>query len=269
MSHVGGGIVRYSYCTPRFILGTPMSRALGQDQWAGISSQSRWQGVIFAREGDPRIVPIVRPADNLVAFNTFWSVQSKGTLISQNLKQHKGGAEMIVFISERGLSAPLEKGDTVFIDAEMSYAAIRIPTGGWKWREGGLDYRAETGEERRGPRGKVMQLNEEYAPVILEVMDKEQAGSFEAFQKLVLATQPVIQNRVLRYRSIYGEMLTLDTSYKDDPTVNGVPVNYEPEMVYDSPFLSSPYDSGVITLRKGRRSRVLDFNKLVVTDFMK
>lgn len=264
-----GGIVRYSYCTPQFILGTPMSRALGDDEWAAISSQSRWQGVIFAREGDPRIVPTVRPADNRVASNTFWSVQSKGTLITQKLKQHKGGAEMIVFISERGLSEPIEKGDTVFVDAESAYAAIRVPSGGWKWREEGLDYTAETGGVRKGPRGRVMQLKEEFAPVIIEVMDKVQAGSLEAFQKKVLETKPVIKDKILSCRTIYGETLTLDMSYKMDPIVNGKPVNYEPEMVYGSPFLSSKYDSGVVTISKGERKRVLDFNKLTVTDQVK
>lgn len=269
MRNDGGGIVRYSYCTPEFILGTPMSRALADQDWAAISSQSRWQGAIFGIEGDPRIVPIVRPADNRVSSNTFWSVQSKGTLISQKLKQHKGGAEMIVFISGRGFAEPIEKGDTVFVDATTAYAAIRVPTGGWKWREEGLDYTAETGGKRKGPAGKVMQLKEDYAPVILEVMNQQQAGSFEAFQQKVLASKPLIKDKVLSYESIYGETLTLDLTYKKDPSINGKPVNYEPEMVYDSPFLSAKYDSGVITISKGARKRVLDFNKLTVTDHVK
>lgn len=261
-----GGIVRYSYCTPQFILGTPMVEARENLEWAGISAQSRWQGLIFAREGDPRIVPLVRASDNRVVFNGFWSVQSKGTLISQKLKGHKGGAEMMVFISERGLPDPVVKGDTIFIDAETAYAAIRVPVGGWKWREGGLDYTAETGGLRKGPAGKVIQLKEEYAPVIVEVMNKSTAGSFEAFQKKVMEKKPEMKGKLLSYQTIYGETLTLDTSHKNVPTINGKPVNYEPKMVYDSPFLQSVYNSGVVTIQKGSRKRVLDFNKWVVTD---
>ncbi len=262
----GGGIVRYSYCTPQFILGTPMVEARPNKDWAGISAQSRWQGVIFAREGDPRIVPVVRPADNRVAFNSFWSVQSKGTLITQKLKSHKGGAELIVFISQRGLAEPVEKGDTVFIDGGTAYAAIRVPKGGWKWREGGLDYEAETGGQRKGPAGKVMQLNQEFAPVILEVMNQQQAGSFASFQKMVMANKPVMKDQLLSYRSIYGEALTLDMSQQKVPTINDKPVDYAPKKVYDSPFLSSDYDSGVVTIRKGGRTRVLDFNSLTASD---
>lgn len=265
----GGGIVRYSYCTPDFILGTPMSNALPTNAWAGISSQSRAQGLIFALEDDPRIVPIVRPKDNRVAFNTFWSVQSKGTLISQKLREHKGGAEMIVFISERGLPEPVEKGDTVFVDAGIAYAAIRMPIGGWQWRKGGLDYTAETGEPRKGSAGKVLELREEFAPVILEVMSREQAGSFAKFQKRVMATKPKLKGKVLSYQSLYGDVLTLDTSYKYVPTINGEPVNYEPKMVYDSPFLQSVYDSGIVTIQKGSRKRVLNFNELKVSDSTK
>ncbi|HEX5789512.1 MAG TPA: hypothetical protein VFY13_00085, partial [Luteolibacter sp.] len=161
MRNDGGGIVRYSYCTPQFILGTPMVEARPNADWAAISAQSRWQGAIFAREGDPRVVPLVRASDNRVVFNGFWSVQSKGTLITQKLKGNKGGAEMIVFISERGLPEPVEKGDVVFVDAQSAYAAIRVPVGGWEWRVGGLDYTAETGGLRKGPPGRVMQLKQD------------------------------------------------------------------------------------------------------------
>ena len=90
----GGGILRYSYCDPAFIMGTPMTEARPLEDWAAISTQNRWQGVIFAGEHDARIVPIVRPKDNRVAMNAQWSVQSKGSLITQKLKHHKDGAEM-------------------------------------------------------------------------------------------------------------------------------------------------------------------------------
>lgn len=264
--HDYGGIIRYSYCTPDFIMGTPMVEPRENKEWAGISAQNRTQSVIFALEGDPRIVPIVRPKDNRVTFNSFWSVQSKGTLISQKLKGHAGGAEMIVFISGKGLPEPVENDGIVFVNAGNAYASIRVPSGGWKWREEGLDYTAETGGERKGPAGKVMQLKEEYAPVIVEVMHKQQAGSFEDFQKKVMATKPVIKGQQLSYKSIHGDMLVFHLDQKNLPSINGKPVNFKPQKVFDSPFLSADYDSGVVTIRKGNRKRVLNFNTLQVTD---
>ena len=56
--------------------------------------------------------------------------------------------------------------------------------------------------------------------------------------------------------------MTFDSSYQAVPTINGKPINYAPDKVFDSPFLVSDYNSGVVTIRKGERRKVLDFNSL-------
>ena len=94
----------------------------------------------------------------------------------------------------------------------------------------------------------------------LEVMAKTEVESFSAFKKKVKGCSPQYEGAVLSYESIYGDTLTLDTSYKQTPTVNGKPIEYKSEKVFDSPFLKSEYDSGVVTIEKGSRKRVLDFN---------
>ena len=62
------------------------------------------------------------------------------------------------------------------------------------------------------------------------------------------------------YETIYGDTLTLDTSYRRIPTINGRPVDYTPRHVHESPYLNSVYDSGVVTISKGDQRLVLDFN---------
>jgi acetyl esterase/lipase len=248
-----GGILRYSFCAPAFIMGTPMTEARPLSDWTKISAQNRWQGVIFAgEEVDARIVPIVRPADNRVAFNGFWSVQSKSSLITQKLTSHKGGAEMIVWISKEGLSAPDEEKGVVFVEADGAYAAIRVINSGFKWRD-------ETFNKREPP-ARVMILNNEYALVILEVMAKSDVDSFAAFKQKVKACELRISKSVVEYTTIYGDELTLDTDYKKTPTINGKPVNYAPEKVFESPFLNAVYNRGIVTISKGARKKVLDFN---------
>ena len=160
----GGGILRYSYCDPAFIIGTPMTEARPLSDWVAISAQNRWQGVIFAGEHDARIVPIVRPKDNRVAMNAQWSVQSKGSLITQKLKHHKGGAEMIVWMSEEGLSTPVEEDGVVFVEAEGAYAAIRVACRRLHLERGFLHLQGETGSTRTTPPGRIMVLNDEYRP---------------------------------------------------------------------------------------------------------
>lgn len=255
----GGGILRYSYCDPAFIIGTPMTMARPLKDWAAISSQNHWQGVIFAGEHDARIVPIVRPKDNRVALNAQWSVQSKGSLITQKLKHHRGGAEMIVWMSNDGLSEPVEEEGIVFVEAENAYAGIKVVQGGFKWRE--TPFIAIAGEKSRRstPEGKTLILDEGYAPVILEVMAKSDVKSFDVFKAMVKACRIRRNGPALEYKTIYGEQLTFDTSAREVPTINGHPVNYAPKKVFESPFLNADWNSGIVTITKGDRKKVLNF----------
>ncbi len=247
MNTDGGGILRYSYCDPAFIIGTPMTMARPLEDWAAISSQNRWQGVIFAGKEDTRIVPIVRPKDNRVAMNAQWSVQSKGSLITQKLKYHKGGAEMIIWMSNDGLSVPVEEDGIIFVEAENAYAGIRVVEGGFRWKQ--APFIAE---------GRTMILNDEYSPVILEVMAKADVNSFDAFKAKMKKTQSKMNNTLLEYTTIYGDQLTLDTSFEKTPTINGKPVDYAPKKVFESPFLNATWNSGIVTISKDKRKKVLN-----------
>ncbi|MDT8391754.1 MAG: hypothetical protein RRC34_14735 [Lentisphaeria bacterium] len=310
----GGGILRYSYCDPAFILGTPMTEARAHEDWVMISSQSRWQGVIFAdpakrtsniehptsnaqiAEGltahssslatrpttpslaspgqdspllatpaDARIVPVPRASNNAVAFNQFWSVQSKGSLITQKLKTSKGAGEMMVWMSKSGLGKPVTEDGVVFVEAPDAYAAIRVAQGDFKVTDEVFKGTKETGASFETPPGHIVIPADEYAPVILEVMAKSEVENFDEFKAKVKACPIRMDGCVLRYTSVYGDTLTFDTSYKKPPTINGTPVNYAPKKVFDSPFLNSDYNSGVVTISKGSRKKILDFNQVADT----
>jgi hypothetical protein len=111
------------------------------------------------------------------------------------------------------------------------------------------------------PEGATMVLNQEYAPVILEVMAKSDMKSFDHFRARVKACTTKMDGRVLTYRSVYGDLLTFDTSYQQTPMINGSPANDAREKAFESPFLNAEYNSGIVTIRKGTREKVLNFNK--------
>jgi len=254
----GGGILRYSYCDPAFIIGTPMTEARPLSDWVHISAQNRWQGVIFPGAHDARIVPVARPKDNWRALNAQWSVQSKGSLITQKLKYHKGAAEMLVWMSKEGLSAPVEEDGVVFVEAEGAYAAVRVPEGGFTWENGAYTAKAATGNRATRP-GRVLVPKDKYAAVILEVMAKSDVKGLDAFKAKVKSTKPTMKGSILEYDTIYGDRLTFDTSFEKTPTINGKPVNYAPKKVFESPFLNADYNSGLVTITKGKLKKVLDF----------
>jgi hypothetical protein len=104
-----------------------------------------------------------------------------------------------------------------------------------------------------------MVLNDEYSPVILEVMAISDVKSFDAFRAKVKACEMSMDGQVLKYKTIYGDQLTFDTSAGEVPTINGRPVNYAPEKVFESPFLNAGWNSGIVTITKGKRKKVLDF----------
>lgn len=262
----GGGIVRYSYCDPEFIIGTLMHEPRPVKDWVAISSQSRWQGVVFSNAPGARIVPVVRPSGSAMdVLNGHWSVQSKGSLITQKLKDNSKGGQMIVWISEEGIGEPVRDGDWVFVETDGAYASIRMVDSDFKISDGKVSNPSLTGPPPSAPPGRSVVPDDDFAPVILDVMAKSAVKDFNEFKQRVKACKLKKDGSVVSYRTLYGNTLTLDTSYKQTPTINGTPVDYEPPNVHESPFLNSRYDSGIVTISKGDQRLTLDFNKLEKT----
>ena len=105
----------------------------------------------------------------------------------------------------------------------------------------------------------IPEVEEEYAPVIVEVMAKSDVSSFDAFKAKVKASKIRLNGSVLEYKTIYGDRITLDTSFEKTPTINGKPIDYAPEKVFESPFLNADWNSGIVTISKGNRKKVLNF----------
>lgn len=244
-----GGIYRYSFCTPEFIMGTTMFAARPLADWTNISSQNRWQGVIFAGHPDARIFPQCRALSRNRQYNTHWSVQAKGTLVTQKLKTNLGAAEMRVWFSGPGLTGRVEKDGWVFVEAPGAYAAVRPVTGGYAWQD----------PLRSG--GQWLRCKDEWTPVIIEVVRKSDLADYATFQARVLANPLKFENQVLRYETCYGDTLTFFADASRSPQINGRSVSYSPGKSFDSPFVQSLWRSGVVTIAKGDRRLVLDFNR--------
>lgn len=253
----GGGIARYTYCDPAFIMGTPMVEARPLSDWVAISSQNRVQGVIFSGAVEAaRILPCVLPTDESEARNQFWSVQSKGSMITQMLTTNSGGSQMWAWISKAGLGDPVQENGIVFVESDEvdgAYAAVR-PVGTGYTLIDNYDF-----SSINPPASWVVQLNDKFKPLIIEVMAKDQVADFAAFKELVKANTPSFTNNLVTYTTIYGDVLTLDTTYNNVPTVNGAAVDYSPNKSYDSPFLHGDYNGETFVIEKGSRQEVYSF----------
>ena len=258
----GGGIVRYSYCDPAFTIGTLMTEARPLKDWVHISAQSRWQGVVFGDSPGARIVPVVRPAGKARdVLNGHWSVQSKGSMVTQKLKGHKAGGPMIVWISAEGIGKPVRDGDLVFAETKDAYAAIRVVGSSFELVEKEVSNPSIEGDMRIAPPGRTILPKDDFAPVILEVMTKKNFKTFDDFKTKVKAGKPEMKGTLLVCKTVYGDSITFDTSQKKVPTINEKPVDYAPPKVLESPFLHANYDNGVVTIQKGANKKILDFTK--------
>jgi hypothetical protein len=159
-----------------------------------------------------------------------------------------------------GLSKPIvEEDGLVFVEAPAAYAAVRVSKGGAQLEERVFQGKKVEGNVYQTPPAYILTPADEYAPVVLEVMAKSDVTSLDAFKAKVRACEVGFDGPILEYSTIYGVHLTFDTSFKKTPSINGKPVNYAPKKVFESPFLNADYNSGVVTISKGKRKKVLEF----------
>ena len=252
-----GGILRYSYCTPDFVAGTLMLDARPVEAWSGSALQNRWHGVIFRGHPDARIVPTCTVSDPVTnprgdAYNAQWSVQKMGAMMVQTLGSSlsRDVGDSRVWVSEAGLSKPVEENGWVFVEGDGAFAGIRVFDGG---------YVLECSEDVT--RGTWIRCLAPLSPVVIEVGRRSEHHSFDAFRQRVSAQRINRKDDQVSYESIAGHALKLHTDYSQLPEVDGIPVDLGPARVYDSPFIQSDWDSGVVRLRFEDREEVLDFNR--------
>jgi len=253
-----GGIVRYGYCTPDFIMGSLLCEARPASDWASLSSQNRWHGVVFRGARDARIYPFFESRKS--TYNQHWSVQRKGTLIGQKLQTSKHTGALRVWFSREGLTAPVERSGWFFAESDGAWAAVRVV-------RGTADLQPDSpargpGKKRQASGGRILACSDALSPVILEVARKADFDSFAAFQDAVLALPLELTAGRLAYTGLSGSRFTFFTDQPRPPEIDGQVVEYAPAKVYDSPFVQSEWDSGIVMIQKGDRSLRLDFNGL-------
>jgi hypothetical protein len=245
-----GGILRYTYCTPDFIMGSLITEARPTSDWAAISSQNRWAGVIFAGDPDARVFPAPYNAKGKSILNGFWSVQSKGTMISQQLSRQIRGKgptqQWRVFFSKAGLSVPVQKGSWIFAEAKNAYVAVHVVKGSASFEQVKF--------------GRWLVCKDQMTPVIIEAARKSDYADYSAFQKTAMAQPLSLERSILSYKALAGDELTFYTDQSRLPKINDTAVDLAPDLVFDSPFVRSEWNSGIVTIKYGQDQKTLNFN---------
>jgi hypothetical protein len=232
-------------------MGSLITEARPTEDWAAISSQNRFSGVIFEGDRDARVYPAPYNAKGSSILNGFWSVQSKGAMISQQLgrKFTKKGAmqEWRVFFSTAGLSTPVQNGSWVFAEAKNAYVGVHVVQGSSSFEKSRF--------------GRWLVCKDKMTPVIIEAGRKSDYADFSTFQKRTMAQPLSFKKSILSYKTLAGDELTFYTDQSRLPEINNIAVDLTPDLVFDSPFVQSKWNSGVVTIKYGQDRKTLNFNK--------
>ena len=115
------------------------------------------------------------------------------------------------------------------------------------------------------PTGKLL-------PILIHAGDPDRYGSFEQFQKTVLAGKITIEPEKSRidYRPQEGAAITWFYDQNAQPLkpalVNGEPPNLEPALLFDSPFMKAKFGDPRVYVGAGPFRAVYDLEKWTIAE---
>jgi hypothetical protein len=245
-------VLRNGFATPSYVIG---SAGLDPTRLDDASMGFRWQGVVFESDPLARIGFEVKPTSeqDWHGFNPFFTIQDRNILVTQRWAPVPPNpraalpAYLRVYFSPT-LDDVQEDDGWIFVKDGSAFAAVKVVAGGYAWTPAW-----KHADDARGEKPCIT-LKAEGAPVIVITnQSSDYQDDFKAFRAAVKA-QPI------RYQSGALSFATITFYGPDRPgQVNGQTVNLAPARGYDSPFIRSEWNSGLIYIRKGADTLVLDF----------
>jgi hypothetical protein len=252
---------KYSYTTPEYVLGSYIDLTKGPGRY----HERAFNGITF---GKARVMLRLGPG---VSFQSYHCMQNGPILLCRWY-----GQELVGKDTPWGRRVGNLMPYASIIRREGGGAEVEKPVleQGWLFGKAGDAYyalRPAAGEFAIGkPSRDEMQRftfpedQDKKIPFVVHAGGATEDGSFEEFKKNVLAGSMSYEDGMLTYKTKdWGTMQF--APYADKPAdqwrqVNGEPVEL-PDKLFDSPYLNSDYNSGVITAEFNGRKLVLDFNK--------
>jgi hypothetical protein len=257
-------LISYAYRTPYYLLGCSMKNP--NLHYHPTSDQTRWSGILFEAGGNAYPAPSEVPhkSGSGRSGNAYWSVQNDNVMMLQKLKASDYVENIQAFFSKE--LKVTERDGWIFTQSGKGYLAVAFidpqsPTRLGKYQATAT---AKTNKGRIGE-GKLFTPVRDFMPLVFHAGDADTHGSFEDFQKTILAgiLQVNAQKSEVEYRPKGGAVITWAYDCKANPLpmprVNGQRVNLEPELTFNSPFLKARWGDRRIYAGVGPYRSVYDF----------
>lgn len=237
--------VRYSYCTPDYIMGSWFEDP--DAEYAGIHTQNRWQGVVFSTGPNARVYPDCPVLQKKANYRQHQAVQYKNVLVVQKNRRSKDAGGMRVGFADGMKSRVVERDGWFFLKEGSAYLAVHTDKAEWA-------------------DGNCLASEDEFLPIVFVAGREAEHPTMDDFTAYVSSISLTTREETLicSFRDPSGGEVSLGMDIGKQPsipTVNGKPVNLKPKRVFDSPFLESERGSGVVTIRRADWKLELDFGK--------
>ncbi len=239
------------FATPNYILGSHrIDTTVEAVNWR----EQRWEGIVFANNPMARIEIDGKndETDGKYISNVVKSIQDRNVMVTMkwgpNIDQ---GVDPHLRIKFSPLLDSLEEeAGWIFVKSGGAFTAVKILEGGYKWSRP-WEHSQEFDTKKRC----FVTLESEFSPIIIVANDaSDYHNDFAAFKTAVQAQPIVHQNGVVKFSTITHEGLA------KPGTISGKPVVLQPSLAFDSSFIRSKRGSGVVYIRKGDQTEILDFS---------
>ena len=113
----------------------------------------------------------------------------------------------------------------------------------------------------------IIKLKYAFSPIIIEAGRRADFATLEDFQKAILSNPLQLLSTVVPDYEVVvytgsgpgAKEIIFNAATTEMPTVGDEYINYAPAKLYDSPYMQSDYNSGIVTVEKGDQKLILDF----------
>ena len=177
----------------------------------------------------------------------------------------------------RDLTNFTERAGWIFAEVGSGYAAVRFVDPAQAPKEGKYTWReipAHWSQKDQRPM-KIVSPEKDFLPIIIQAGDPAQYGSFEKFQKAVLAGKITINAKAseMEYQPVGGPVITWNYNQNAKPLVlplvDGKTPDLLPPLLFDSPFLKAKWEDPKIYAGAGPFRAVYEMDKCTITESRK
>lgn len=300
MADTESRLVRYSWVTPDYILGTQMDHPLALHSHLSIAGRSH--GMSFSTRPDAVVLPldieINRDGKWQLGRNAVYrSLQEGPVMITQQSRwyasvspewfpnpNHDSRPFGIYF--SPNLTQVEEENGWIFAEEGNAYLAVRIIHGAYQYSVEAessnydwLEYQgSEPLEESLKPapytwneNRTLLRCADRHSPIIFEAGGRADYPTLENFKCHILKNPVVLTKTTvpgwytLQYKS-NGNVYYFNAANSEIPRINGRPVDYAPANTFNSPYIHGKYRDSTISINDGRTRMVFDFKNATRTE---